>query len=85
MLGAGVWEDVSGPACQSALSLCNLSLLAPPPPVEILHRISVPRFQASDFAKAHYRFRSTLQKISKRPGARDTSLGVNTPTEQIDC
>lgn len=75
VLGAGVWEDVRGNACQSALNPCNLSLSGPPTWATLLHRISVypsPCFPAKDFARAHYCIRSLLQKISERPGAKDT-------------
>lgn len=81
MLGAGVWEDVSGHACQSTLNPCNLSLLA----LHLQQNVHIERFQAKDFARAHYCIPSLLKKISKGPGAKDTSLGVNSPTEQIDC
>lgn len=86
MPGVGVWEDVSGNACQSILNPCNLSLLALQLQQELLHSRSVYLSSMfSDFARAHYRICSSLKKIGKRPEATDMSLVVNTPTEQIDC
>lgn len=76
VLGAVVWEDVRGKACESALKPCNLSL--PGPQIQAtLCRLDKSHVSVSVFSnpevclRSRYCIRSSPRKMSKSPAAKD--------------
>lgn len=83
---SGFGAAVCGRLTQSPFNLCNLSLLAPPPLAKHLYRISVPTFSGQLLYRGSLLYplfakEKRARKNKKRPEARNTSLGVNTPIE----